>query len=67
MNHTKMHKLNNLVLISEAEDMIRRNSYVRNMYTFLHADLEGVEFYTARWYVHLEKEGREEDFFVKKK
>ena len=31
---------------------------------FSNADFEGVEFYAARRYVHLTKEGREEDFFV---
>ena len=34
------------------------------MYTFSHADFEGVEFYSARRYVHLTKEGREEEYFV---
>ena len=34
------------------------------MYTFLHADFEGVEFYAARQYVHSTKEGGEEDLFV---
>ena len=33
------------------------------MYTFLHADIEGVEFYAARQYVHVTNEGREEYFF----
>ena len=35
------------------------------MYTFLHADFEGIEFYAAMWYVHLTKEGRDEYFFFK--
>ena len=37
---------------------------VNNVYTFLHADFEGIEFYTARWYGNLTKEVIEEDFFV---
>ena len=45
--------------------MIRRISGVSSVYTFSHADFEGVEFYAARWYVHLTKERREEDFFVR--
>ena len=40
------------------------NSGVSNVYTFLHADFEGVEFYAARRYVNLTKEGREEELFV---
>ena len=30
---------------------------------FSHADFEGVEFYSARRYLHLKKEEREEEFF----
>ena len=52
------------MLISESEKTIRRNSAVSNVYTFLHADFEGVEFCAARKYIHLTKERREEDFFV---
>ena len=63
-NFPKRHKLDNLVLIVEDENKIQRNSGVSNVYTFLHADFKGVEFYAARQYVHLKKEGREEDFFV---
>ena len=37
------------------------------MYRFSHADFKGVEFYTSRQYAHLEKEGRQEDFFVSNK
>ena len=44
--------------------MIRRNSGVSNVYTFLHADFGDVKFYAARRYVHLPKGRREEDFFV---
>ena len=43
-----MHKLENLMLISEAKKMIRKNSGVSNVYMFLHADFGGVEFYDAR-------------------
>ena len=63
-NRLKSHKIENLVLIADAEKTIQRNSGVSNVYTFSHADFEGVEFYAARRYVHLKKEGREEDFFV---
>ena len=31
---------------------------------FSHAYFKGVSFYAARWYVHLKKNVREEDFFV---
>ena len=37
---------------------------VNNVYTFLHADFEGIQFYTARWYGNLTKVVIEEDFFV---
>ena len=50
-----MHNLENLVLIPEVENMIRINSSVRNVYTFLHPDFEVVELYAARLYVHLTK------------
>ena len=63
-NQTKMHNIENLVLIVEGKNKIRRNSGVSNVYMFLHADFEGFEFYAARKYVHLTKEGREVDFFV---
>ena len=53
------------MLIAEAENMIRRNSGVSNVYKFLHAYFEGVNFYPARRYVNLTKKGIEEDFFVK--
>ena len=45
-NRPKTHKLENLVLIAEDAKKIRRNSGVSNVYTFLHADFEGVEFTT---------------------
>ena len=51
------------MLIVEAEKTIRRNSGVSSAYTFLHADFEGIGFYAARRYVHLTKEGREEELF----
>ena len=57
-NSPKTHKLENLVLIAEDEKKIRRNSGVSNVYTFYHADLEGVGFYTARLCVHFTKEVR---------
>ena len=63
-NRTKIHKLENLVLIAEDKNKIRRNGDVSNVYMFLYADFEGVEFYAARQYVHLTKDVREEDFFV---
>ena len=65
-NYLKSHKLENLVLIAEAEKTIWINSGVSNVYTFSHAYFEGVKFYAARRYVHLKNEGREEDFFVTK-
>ena len=36
-----------------------RNRGVSNVYKFLHADFEGVEFYAERRDVNLTKEGRE--------
>ena len=57
------------MLIAEAKNTIRINTIrinisVSNVYTFLHADFEGVEFYTTRRYVYLKKEVREEYLFV---
>ena len=63
-SRTKTHTLENLVLIADDEKKIQRNSGVSNVYTFSYADFEDVEFYAARGYVHLTKEGIEEDFFV---
>ena len=63
-NRPKTHNLENLVLIAEDEKKTRRNSGVSNVYTFLHADFEGVGFYAATRYVHFTKEGREEYLFV---
>ena len=63
-NHFKMHKFENLVLIAEGEKKIQRNRCVSNVYKFTNADFESVEFYTARKYIHLKKEGIEKDFFV---
>ena len=62
-----MHKLDNLVLIAEAEKTIRRYSGKTNMYTFLHPDFVDVEFYAAKRYILFEKEGREEYFFFGEK
>ena len=42
---------------------MKRNISVSNMYTFLHADFEGVEFYASRQYVHYPKQERKRDFF----
>ena len=63
-NHLKTHNLKNLVLIAEAEKTISRNGGVSNVYIFSHAHSEGIEFYAARQYVHLKKEGIEEYLFV---
>ena len=60
---TKMHNLENLVLIAKDEKKIRINRGVSNVYTFSQEDFKGVEFYAARRYVHLTKYGREEDLF----
>ena len=53
-----MYKVKKLVLIAEAEKTIQGNIGVSNVYRFLRADFEGVEFYAARWCVNLI--GREE-------
>ena len=50
-----MYKLDKLVLITEAENTIRINRDVSNVYTFLHPYFGGVDFYAARRYVHLTK------------
>ena len=63
-NFLKMHKLKTLVLIEEAKNTIRRNSCVSNVYSFWHADFEGVEFCAVIQYVCLQKKVREEDLFV---
>ena len=52
------------MLIAEANNKIRKNSGKSNVYIFLHANFEGIEFYAARRYVNLAKEGRYEDFFL---
>ena len=52
-----------MVLIAEDEQTKRKNIGVINVYIFLHLGLEGVEFYAARRYVYLTKDGREEDLF----
>ena len=62
-NRPESHKLNNLVLIAEAGKMIRKNSCLSNVYTFLHAYFEGVESYATRRYLNLTKDRREEDLF----
>ena len=64
LNHLKTHKLENLVLIVEAKYIIRINGGVSTVYTFLHADFEGVGCYAVRRYVHLKRYVIEEDFFV---
>ena len=56
-NHPKSYKFENLVSIGEAEKRIYRYSGVSNVYTFLHAYFEGVEFYDAKQYVNLKNEG----------
>ena len=53
----KTHDLDNLVLIMKVENTIRINIGASNVYIFLHADFEGIEFYAARRYVHMTKEG----------
>ena len=63
-NRTNTHNLKNLALIAEAKKTIRRNIGISNVYMFLYADFDGVEFYVENRYVHLKKEGREEDLFV---
>ena len=63
-NRLKYYNFENLVLIAEAKNTTRKNSDVSYIYTFLHADFEGVEFYAARRYVNLTEEERKEDFFV---
>ena len=59
LNRPKTHTLEKLVLVAEDEKTIQINSGVSNVYTFSHADFEGVEFYATRQYVNLTKEGRE--------
>ena len=54
-NHPKTHKLENLLLVAEDENTIQINIGLSNVYTFLHAYFEGVEFYAARLYLHLTK------------
>ena len=63
-NHAKKNNIENLVLISEDEKTPWRNSGASNVYTFLHAYFEGVEFYAARRYVNLTKKEREDELFV---
>ena len=46
------------MLIAEEENKIHINSGVSNVCMFSHADFKGVEFYAARKYVDLKKEGR---------
>ena len=52
-NQPKTHKIENLVLIAEDKNKIRINSGVSNVYTFSHADIEGVEFYNIRCYFEI--------------
>ena len=62
----RSHQFDNLALVAEAKNTIRRNSGVGNVYTCLHAKFEGFQFHAARKYVNLTKEGRQEDFFADK-
>ena len=55
MNHPSSYKFNNLVLISEDENTIRKNIIVGNVYTFLHAYFESVEFYAIRMCMNFTK------------
>ena len=58
MNRPKSHKFNTLVLIVESKNIIQiisRNSGLSNVYTFLNAYFEGVEFYDVRKKVHLKR------------
>ena len=63
-NHLKCHNFNNLVLIVEAKKTIWRNSGVSIVYTFWHEDFDGVELCAARQYMHLTRNGIEEELFV---
>ena len=65
-NRPNYHKPENLVLIAEAENMIRINNGVINVYMFWHEYFEGVEFYATIRYLRYTKEGREEDLFLNK-
>ena len=47
-NYPKMHNLEKVLLISEDENKIWRNSGISNVYTFSHADFKGVDFYAVR-------------------
>ena len=64
MNHTKTHKLNELVLIQEDKNKIWINRGVSNVYTSSYSDLEGVGFYAARRYFHLKKYQIEAELFL---
>ena len=44
LNQQKSRNLDKLVLITEAEKTILRNSGVINVYTFSHSDFGGVDF-----------------------
>ena len=46
------------VFITEAKKKIQRYSGVTSVYMFLHAGVEGVEFYAARRNVHFTREGK---------
>ena len=49
------------MLIADTEKTIQINSGISSVYMFSYTSLEGVEFYAARQYVNLTKEGRDED------
>ena len=55
MNCPKPHNFDNFVLIVESKNIILiiiKNSGVSNVYTFLHAYFEGIEFYDVRQCVY---------------
>ena len=51
-NHPKSRNIEKLELLAKAEKTIQRNIGVSNVYTFLHAYFEGVEYYAEKRYVH---------------
>ena len=64
LNHPKSHKFDKLVLIVEAKKTIWRNSGVSIVYTFWHEDFDGVELCASKQYMHLTRNGIEEELFV---
>ena len=61
-NCINYHKLDKLVFIAEAKNMIQINSGVSNVYTFSNAYFEGVGFYAARPYVNFKNEEERRDY-----